>query len=64
MTNSSVPTLVAGALQFAALSTGSAHTCAVTTTGVAYCWGYNADGELGIGTRNDFAMPAKVVGQL
>ena len=41
---------VAGGLTFAAVSAGGNHTCGVTTTGVAYCWGMNPMGELGIGT--------------
>ncbi|MDX1646768.1 MAG: Ig-like domain-containing protein [Longimicrobiales bacterium] len=37
---------VRGGLQFAAISTG-ANTCAVAPDGAAYCWGSNANGELG-----------------
>jgi hypothetical protein len=40
-----------------------AHTCALTTEGAAYCWGYNANGQLG---NNDTAiitsMPVATVG--
>jgi len=42
--------------------TGS-HTCALTTAGAAYCWGYNANGQLG---NNDTglitATPVRTVG--
>ena len=38
------------------------HTCANTSAGVAYCWGWNFYGQLGDGTRTDRATPAAVVG--
>ncbi len=34
---------------FAAVSAGYAHTCGISTTGAAYCWGDNEAGELGNG---------------
>ena len=30
--------------------------------GVAYCWGYNTYGQLGIGTTTDKYIPTKVGG--
>ena len=44
------PVPVAGRLTFAAVSAGGGHSCGVTTTGVAYCWGVNPVGQLGAGT--------------
>src|SRR5206468_2470484 len=44
------PVPVAGGLTFAAVSAGGNASCGVTTTGVAYCWGMNAHGQLGVGT--------------
>jgi hypothetical protein len=45
------PVAVAGGLTFATVSAGGwAHTCGVTTSGTAYCWGDNSSGELGTGT--------------
>jgi len=42
-----------------------AHSCALSTTGAAYCWGYNADGELGNNTTSlDTPNPVAVAGGL
>ena len=54
------PRLVSGGLTFAAGSAGGFHTCGVTTSSVAYCWGFNGDGELGDGTRIDRLVPVAV----
>jgi len=57
------PWTVPGTLVFTRLSAGF-HSCAITITDVAYCWGSNNQGQLGIGTLDDFYHnPTKVGGQ-
>ena len=46
----------------AQISTGGLHSCAVTTSGGAKCWGYNGNGALGDGTVTDSATPVDVSG--
>jgi alpha-tubulin suppressor-like RCC1 family protein len=41
------PERVIGGHEFVALSAGEMHTCALTAEGVAYCWGYGQNGEVG-----------------
>jgi alpha-tubulin suppressor-like RCC1 family protein len=43
-----------------AISAGSGHGLAFTTTGRLYAWGYNGDGELGDGTTANADIPVRV----
>jgi len=65
-TNRLHPVLVTGGLTFGAVSAGNSNdfTCAVTIGGLAYCWGYNGSGELGIGSTAKSVNPAAVSGGL
>ena len=55
------PVPVAGELVFDSIDVGRHHTCGVTTLGEAYCWGLNADGELGDGNApTDSNIPVPV----
>ena len=58
------PTLVSGGNTWASMSRpGSRHTCAVTTAGESYCWGYNFWGQLGDGTTTEQKVPKLVTGE-
>lgn len=49
---STLPVAVLGGLTFTTVSAGGSHTCGVTTTGAAYCWGANSAGQLGDNAPN------------
>ena len=64
-TNSSTPVPVAGGLNFSALTTGvGGHTCGLTMSGAAYCWGGNHIGQLGDGSTTLSSIPVAVSGGL
>jgi alpha-tubulin suppressor-like RCC1 family protein len=50
------------ALEFAEVTAGVWHTCALAVNGLAYCWGANALGQLGDGSRTDRILPVPVAG--
>jgi alpha-tubulin suppressor-like RCC1 family protein len=65
VTNSSVPVTVttSGVLSGATLTqitAGSSFTCALDSTGHAYCWGLGASGQLGNNTNTSSAVPVAV----
>ncbi len=62
---SSAPLLVSGGLTFTSISAGGAHTCGLTRSGSAYCWGTNSNDELGNGTeRGQGTVPVAVAGNI
>ena len=62
-TSSGIPVDVVGLTSgVASLTVGGAHTCAVTTSGGAKCWGYNYYGQLGNNSTTNRSAPVDVVG--
>ncbi|MDD4353202.1 MAG: hypothetical protein PHN56_01955 [Candidatus Nanoarchaeia archaeon] len=60
--SSSIPVFVAGNYLFKEISTKGSHTCGILINGSAVCWGWNAYGQLGIGTQINANQPAFVTG--
>jgi alpha-tubulin suppressor-like RCC1 family protein len=57
------PTAVAGGRQFRQVRAGNLHTCGVSTSNEAFCWGYNKYGELGDSSTPPYRFaPVRVVG--
>jgi len=54
------PVAIAPSLNLQSFALGMFHTCALTTSGEAYCWGWNLDGQLGNGDIHDRAAPGAV----
>src|SRR5437773_1283890 len=48
---------------FGSIFAGGHHTCAITTGGKAYCWGGNANGQLGTGNTSGSGVPVLVANQ-
>ena len=46
----SAPVAVSGGLKFRQVAAGATHTCGVTTSDVAYCWGSDSVGQVGDST--------------
>ncbi|MEN8376371.1 MAG: Ig-like domain-containing protein [Gemmatimonadota bacterium] len=59
-----VPEAVVGELRFESIMAGRHHTCALTSEGAAHCWGFNRDGQLGVGDTLARTVPTEVAGGL
>lgn len=57
------PVSVSGGRTYSAISAEEGTTCALTTTGQAYCWGVNATGQLGDGTTTSRNEPLAAAGE-
>jgi len=72
-TGTESPTRVVGNIPFLGIAVGvydpspfatsfiAIHTCGITTDGRVFCWGGNADGQFGIGTRNSSLTPVEAL---
>jgi RHS repeat-associated protein len=57
--NQAAPTTPATPI-LTSLTAGSSHTCALSQTGTAYCWGANGSGQIGDGTTTHRSIPTPV----
>ena len=53
---------VAGDIVFRYIDAGGYHACGITTTEQLLCWGYNADGQLGLGSTSIVNSPMLIPG--
>ena len=61
---SATPVAVSGGFSFVQIAAGMDHTCALTASGAAYCWGSGSAGQLGTGDTNSAPTPVPVAGGL
>lgn len=61
---SASPSRVAGGYQFGSLALGGNHACGITRDAHLYCWGWNANGQLGNGSTQPSSTPVLVSGDL
>lgn len=55
-----VPVPVDGGYAFTQVTTGGLHSCALNAVKIAFCWGYNAWGQVGDSSTTDAAAPTPV----
>jgi alpha-tubulin suppressor-like RCC1 family protein len=60
--NKNIPTAVSmpTGVTFSSIFVAGGHACALTSTGIAYCWGYNGAGQLGICDLENRNVPTRV----
>src|SRR5438067_1284107 len=61
-TNQPAPSQVSGGLAFSTVSAGGEHTCGITLTSNAYCWGWDVFGQLGDSSATTSTTPVPVKG--
>ena len=58
------PAAISGGLRFESITAWANHSCGLTASNVAHCWGRNDSGQLGAGTTNAATVPVAVAGGL
>ena len=51
-------------MEYSSVDAGGFHTCAITPSAAVYCWGYNGDGQLGIGSQSNRNVPTPLAADL
>lgn len=59
-TDANSPQRVALDADWTAIAAGDSHACGVRAGGELYCWGYNSDAQLGIGSTTSTSVPTRV----
>jgi len=57
------PLRVTTSQSFGLVAAGAHHSCGIATTGRAYCWGNNSNGQLGTGNHSGSNVPVLVANQ-
>ncbi len=57
-----IPQLVSTGTAMDSITAGFKHSCSLSTTGAAFCWGDNTDGQLGLGNNTSQNTPVGVSG--
>ena len=50
--------MVVGGTGWTQVAAGNVHTCGRHSTGRLYCWGFNQEGQVGIGAYSPLVVPA------
>lgn len=62
--SSPVSLISGGGTNWKQVAAGSGHTAAIKTDGTLWTWGYNATGELGVGSISSYSSPVTVIGSV
>lgn len=57
-------TILVDVVKWLALAAGGEHTCAISSRKIAYCWGWNSNGQIGNSETSDVNKPTRVNTQI